>query len=226
MRLARCILGVLVPGALILSPATVVSISVEFPTRRVLLREVILRLENDAANHPEDAGIAFRLGRLHSLAYALHPDSVEVVSWPSNPRLDGRLAIYMADPIPFRPFPQMSDKHSDPGNHLGQAISAYERALRLGSSEAIVNLGYAWCLEASGRITDAANQCREAIRKDFELMQKHQSDHAVMPPNKEVTLEAIGLLMRILDPIRDQNELSQLETVQAEVRARWPSLQW
>jgi hypothetical protein len=178
---------------------------------------VIRNLEREYHEHPDSAALAWRLGRLHALAFAEKADSVKVdESVRYTP--DGEAKPFEREMTRYVPlFVTETDDATVievAKQHLLDAIAWYETALHLKTNDSTMMLGYGWCLERAGRAPDAIRMYRRVINLEFSK-----------PPGQDrqriVASEALLYLVYLLDPIRDKAEIEERYRQLSTINKTW-----
>ncbi len=167
-------------------------------TRKVPIARMIANLERQVEAKPRDPDLAWRLGRLHGMAYAQGIDSVEV--FVNNEEQEH----YFTEEPPVVHSrvvtPEGKEKVTTAREHLEEAIKWYETAHTLAPERVDISLGYGWCLEQAGKKREAMEIYRDLIDKEF----KKTED----PGRKAIFAEALHYLINLLDPVSDSNEVA------------------
>lgn len=152
------------------------------------------------SGNPEDrAAVEFRLGRLHSMAYALKTEQLQVLKKTQEP---DRLRDVPDEEIPARD--SAADKAA--AKHLREAVAHLRRAVALAPKNSAMKLGLAWCLERSGQTAKAIALYRQIVASDNPV----STDQLGF--DSAVAREAADSLTRLLDEERDAPEIAGLRT--------------
>lgn len=172
----------------------------EIPVER-LIRNLKALIEND----PKNAQVRFNLARAHSMAYASRTDSVGV---RKDREKENDLFGGGAD-IPFAVTPtDDKDKLKTAREHLAKAIEAYAEGLKLDPDNLTGRLGYAWCLEQSGKKNEAIAGYRRVIAAAWV---QDKNLHSLPMYAEPLTVEAAGCLIPLLDKEKDKKEIDELQ---------------
>jgi tetratricopeptide (TPR) repeat protein len=179
-------------------------------TRKVPVARLVANLEKELAAGPATVDLHLRLARLYGMAYALNADEVPVAVRPAGPGGERQ-----AEEIWLGPSPQLIPRQLAPETtrtatsrkYLGQAVEHYRRALELDADNLTARLGYAWTLDQSGDKQAAIPEYRRVID---EAWPKEQATRFAMLGQRFYTEEAATYLIRLLDPIADDREITEL----------------
>lgn len=181
----------------------------------VPLAELQTRFEKLLAQDPKNAHHHYVLGRVYAIAYATNVQTFKVSK-------DSKLPWFGALDPGFPPQPPANPKKGE--RYLQKAVQEYGKSVELDPKDLPARLGYAWCLEHSGRKADALKHYRrvfgEAVARDL---------------NPKGPLFGISLteetgryLLALLDPAQDAAEITevkaQLEKARKIPRAVTPVL--
>jgi tetratricopeptide (TPR) repeat protein len=174
-------------------------------------------LEALIAERPADSRLWLNLARLHAMAYALKVELVPVVRGNEA----GGVFLGRAQ-MPFTPKPAANAAAGRVARaHLQRALDAYRAALALDRKNPVVHLGYAWCLARAGRTPDAIAEYRQVLDLAWEVERKPIK---IYEGAQSITEEAASLLIPLLDPKRDADEIARLrarvETINRQAM-RW-----
>lgn len=146
-------------------------------TEKVPIDRVLKNLERRLATNQNNVETLYYLARTHSMAYSTNLKIVEMVTNFSKEPFPEFIRFDFGAPYSVIP-------RYDPGaqtearQHLTNAISLYERAVKLGATDANgstrwiispVHIGYAWCLDQAGRRADAIQAYRRALQISWDL---------------------------------------------------------
>jgi hypothetical protein len=196
--------GFIIPLALTLQTASARYMRpdlVNIPVERL-----IKNLEKLSSKDPANVEARFNLARAHAMAYALKTETAEV--WRGKED-SGVWFGYHPAHVPFSVTPT-----DDPAKlraaktHLAKALAQYSEVVRLAPENQGAALGYAWCLEKSGRTTDAIRNYRAIIR--IAWVKEQQMTHADLGWHS-VTAEAAGYLIPLLDKNAHREEIRTLQ---------------
>ncbi|HSO74764.1 MAG TPA: hypothetical protein VLU47_07990 [Blastocatellia bacterium] len=174
---------------------------VNIPIQR-LTRNLELLVEKN----PRDAAAMFNLARAHAMAFALRSNTLEV-----RRNKEGEGAWFGYDP-PHVPFvvKQADDLESlrQSRQHLAKAIEWYKRSIAAAPDNLPAELGFAWCLEQSGKKVKAIKKYRRVIRAAWE--KEKDLKHADLGWHS-ITAEAAEYLIPLLDQAADKEEITTLQ---------------
>lgn len=171
----------------------------------VPVERLIKNLEAMTHIEPKNVQVRFNLARAHSMAYASRTDSVGV---RKDREKEGDLFGGGRD-IPYAVTPtDDKEKLKVAREHLSTAIEVYEEGLKLEPNNLIGRLGYAWCLEQSGKKGEAIVQYRKVI----ELAWVQDKNLDSLPMYRDpLTVEAASCLIPLLDKNKDKEEINTLQ---------------
>jgi tetratricopeptide (TPR) repeat protein len=167
---------------------------------------LVANLSKLADENPKDAQVRFNLARLHAMAFALKTDTAEIRQGQEE---NGAFFGYEPRHIPFAvQETKDEDKLKEGKVQLAKAIDRYREALKLDPNLLPAQLGYAWCLEQSGKRDEAIAE----YRKTIELGWKKEKDltHADFGWHS-IVAEAAGYLKPLLDAEKDKDEIAELD---------------
>ena len=166
-------------------------------TQFVPIVRVLKNLEREFNEHPDSAHLAWRIARVHAIAFAQGRDSIAVEHFPSGTERE------LTPEIPGAVRNDEGGLIDERGNrHLQKSIEWYEVALRLDPDQSAIKLGYAWCLVQTGKKSQAKQIYRQLITDEF-------SESDAMDRESYVATEALLSLIHLLDPDRDQREIDK-----------------
>ena len=167
---------------------------------------LIRNLEATAKNEPTNVTVRFNLARAHAMAFALRTDSAQV--WKGR-ESEGVWFGYEPKAVPFE-IQQTDDpaRIEAASQHLKMAIERYREVIELAPEKLDAALGYAWCIDQSGRKQEAIALYRKLITEAWE----HEKDRKRAPLGwHSITAEAAGYLIPLLDKGADQAEIKTLQ---------------
>src|SRR5579885_2543705 len=140
----------------------------QVPVER-LLKNLSAR-QKEAKIDQEKAMLAFQIGRLHSMAYALKTGTASVAS--NSVGTAAELPFYGVGFSDYRQFGVADSKDSaqktKAKEHLESAIHHLREAVKLDPSLAQAKLSLAWCLDESGNKKEALAYYRPLFSQFFE----------------------------------------------------------
>jgi tetratricopeptide (TPR) repeat protein len=196
-----------------------------FQTEQVPIARVLANLERRLKNEPKNVEVLYDLARIHSMAYSTN---LTVVPLRTN---DQRLMF--EHPGWDTGAPSQVMRFSTPAAqaaallHLTNAITYYQLASKFafagtnapGNRFLVtpIQIGLAWCLDEAGRREDAIVEYRRALQmawtSEVDLQKRH------LGPGVCYSEEIIGYLLKLLDPVKDAQEIAQLNTDRAALKA-------
>ena len=187
-------------------------------TREVPIPRLIKNLEAmraDAIGSMDKALIDFRIGRLHAMAYA---EKTEVAPADVHSTPGSQFEIpefgHTPDHEQFSVVPAKSAaKEASARAHLKEAIKFLNVAAKTDSSLLAAKLGLAWCYEQSGDKVKALDLYRKVFKEAY-LIDK---DSKGGMRGWSISVETAEYLRKLLDPVKDQQELARLNAQVAEV---------
>jgi tetratricopeptide (TPR) repeat protein len=205
-----------------LTPTLLNAMYGDVETKKVPTARVITNLERQFQTNPKDPNVAWRIARLHGMAYAQGIDSVDVYT-----NIDAERFFEEEPPLVHSWVirPDNEEQETEARQHLQEAIAWYEKAHVLNPWSVVVSLGYGWCLEQVGRKREAIATYREIVDGEFAKGKRgpwpQPQPGVSVVPNKAVTGEALRYLIDLLNPVVDRNEL-QTRREQLEDLDTWP----
>ena len=124
--------------------------------------------------------------------------------------MNGKSRIYGLHPdlIPYKPERAPTPAaEAAAREHLKKSISHYEAALALDPRNLLARLGYGWVLDQAGEKTRAIGEYRRLIK---EAWVTEETAYRALPETRFFTAEAADYLIPLLDPARDDDEISDL----------------
>jgi tetratricopeptide (TPR) repeat protein len=159
-------------------------------------------------SHREKAELAFRIGRLNSMAYACKENDIEVLKEQTNLVNEGKASPFfgvgMSDFAQFRVENTTSDANAK--NHLAAAVKYLQDAIKLEPSLSQAKLGLAWCLDQSGEPAKAIPLYREVYKEAYEQERNKNGLRGM-----SVAVETSGYLQKLLNPTKDAAELARMK---------------
>lgn len=175
-----------------------------------LLSNLQKRLNNPSSHLSthEKAELAFRIGRLNSMAYAYHENEVEVITSQSNLIEAGKVAPFFGvGTSDFRQFDVSGNPRKDVANpYLKDAIKYLKEALKLEPSLSAAKLGLAWCLDQAGDKASALPLYREVYKEAYD---KEKNTDGLR--GTSVAVETAGYLEKLLNPTKDASEIAKIK---------------
>ncbi len=183
--------------------------TVKVPVQRLLSNlEKRLNSPESKLDSNEKAELQFRIGRLHSMAYALKSSTVGILKSQSesldNAQVDAFYGVGFGDFNQFRVQGTASDATA--GAHLKAAITNLNAAVKLDPSLLQAKLGLAWCLDQSGKKSAALPLYREVFNSAYEREKTHGGLRGT-----SIASETAGYLQPLLNPTKDAAEIASLK---------------
>ncbi|HET9372942.1 MAG TPA: hypothetical protein VFO19_21925, partial [Vicinamibacterales bacterium] len=155
------------------------------------------------ASRPQNAATLLNLARAHGMAFARGGADVPVLK--RHPQLGVWFGPEAAN-VPFAPVaPGVDVRTAAARAHLAKAIETYDAVLRLDPNNLIARIGRAWCVEQSGRTSDAIAEYRAVIDAAWQI--EKEMRHASLG-FRPVVAEAGRYLIPLLDPVEDRDEIA------------------
>lgn len=178
-------------------------------TKTVPIDRLIANLEHEVLVRTNDAELYYALARVHSMAYALKTNEMEVNKTDDMPYFGyGRSSLFP----PLRPGSAGMTNNLSAKAHLDRAILLYRKSVKLRPDDVATELGLGWCLDQSG---DKAHAI-EAYRKVLAVAWKEDSkSDALFRPT--VTEETVDYLLPLLDPVKDAKEIKKISRYKSTI---------
>lgn len=175
------------------------------------LTRVIANLTRQAELSPNNARLQLNLGRAHAMAWARGDDGGAEVIRSMN-------ELWFGIDAPNVPLERRQGEPTKAtSQHLAQALEHHRLAAELAPNDLIMQLGYAWVLEQSGRTNDAIRAYRRIVAEGWRRESAATMVHAGEQP---VTAEAARYLLPLLDTKKDAAEIAELNARVATIAAR------
>lgn len=182
--------------------------------QEVPVERLIENLTKAIEASPKDSVLRLNLARVHGMAYASKSETAQTLR-----KAPEKGAWYGYEPkhVPVDKVVATDDakKEEVAQQHLAKALASYEETIKLDPDYLTARLGQAWCLEQAGKRDEAIKKYREVIEAGWEsekrLTVAHRGWHSI-------TAEAAGYLMPLLDPQKDEKELTELKVRIAALR--------
>ncbi|MBY0356813.1 MAG: tetratricopeptide repeat protein [Candidatus Obscuribacterales bacterium] len=162
--------------------------------------------KNEIGLSPTDkAMIEFRIGRLHSMAYALKSEQGQTEkSAIAGSRYELPQFGSQPDHVQFQVQPAKNKGQATlASGHLEQAIVALKKSLVFDPSLLPAKLSLAWCFEHSGKKDEARSLYKEVFREAY--AGEKTSRGGVL--NWSIAVETAGYLKPLLDSRKDAKEI-------------------
>jgi hypothetical protein len=169
----------------------------------VPIDRLIANLERLVQQQPPAIETLLNLARLHMMAYALKSETV-----PVAPETPGAWTSQGFKGVNITPAPDDAAL-SLARQHLAKAIETYNAAVAVDPSHVIARLGRAWCLEQSGQLSDAIAGYRDVLK---DVWPSVRGGPTAPWSNYDLAQEVSSYLVRLLDPVRDREELIQIDS--------------
>ncbi len=188
-------------AALLLSPAALGRYAT-VQTEKVPVARLAANLEKKLAAAPKDFDLLVRTARVHAMAYAAKTSELEVRKGEPDEPWFG----YAPKNLPFQlQIGESPAVVKTAEAHLEKAVDLYLRAEKERPEHLVTVLGLAWCLEQSGKKTEALNRYRKVIETSY------KNGKSSGGPDWDLLSEAIQYAKPLLDPKKDMEELSRYE---------------
>jgi tetratricopeptide (TPR) repeat protein len=160
----------------------------------------------------EASQLRYAIGRVHSMAYAMQIVALEVTREGGRPFFGyGSQGILPPEEIRV---PTNSEGIQKAKAHIEQAIQQYRLALNLNTNNLAAQFGLAWCLDQTDDKSGARIAYRIALEQAWAREKEQKSFHALQA---SFTKEVADCLEKLLDPVRDKDELAKLNEIRALV---------
>jgi hypothetical protein len=201
-------------GLLVLLAASthVAAIYMRLETVQVPIDRLVVNLENELLAKPNDVQTMINLGRLHAMAYSLKTDTFPAAGVPEQPAYPPG-APHLPPNVQQAKTPEQTTAAAE---HLKSSIRHYGDALALAPDNMTARLGHGWVLEQSGDIAGAIADYRAVVKQAW---QEDQKLRGLGPSQRVFSSEAAGYLIPLLDKERDAEEIADLQSKQAKIRA-------
>ena len=167
---------------------------------------LVANLEALIVKEPAVVQHRVNLARAHAMAFALKSGTVQVVRGQES-----------RGPVrdPLRENVQPTVKPADDAlkleqarKHLAEALRRYDEAINMDPKHALARLGYGWALHQSGDTAGAMTAYRAAIEAAWP--QERSGRTVAFRGWVSITEEAGRLLIPLLDPAKDRDEIALL----------------
>jgi len=196
-------------------PLNAIHIPVE--TRLVPTARLVENLERDLKANPRNIQTVLNLARLYAMAYALKVGALPATD--KNPEKVERPYYEPVDSlVPARTVTKASSAEQEAAaqEQLKKSIQYYESALALDQTNLIAGLGHAWTLEQAGQTNRAIGSYRVVIAQAWPSEQKATGAGV---GKRFFTEEAAGYLIKLLDPVKNKDEIADLQARRDKLRA-------
>jgi tetratricopeptide (TPR) repeat protein len=183
---------------------------------RVPVTRLIRNLEGEVQRKPHDAPLLYALARVHSMAYALKVDALDVDK-SGHPFFGyGGPSLIRAEQV--RPA-QGAESERQAKAHLAKAIARYREAVAIDPNHTLAQMGLGWSLDQKGDVPAALAAYRVALEQAWAREQKAES----LPMSEVLTGEIAGYMLRRLDPKKDAAEIARIRHYEKELenKPRW-----
>jgi hypothetical protein len=182
--------------------------------QQVPVERLVANLEAAVKKDPKNVEAVINLARVHAMAYALKTGTAPVVK---DHEERGPWFGYTPRIIPFSKVQQADDnaRQKAARSHLSKAVLGFREAVKLAPDNMVARLGLAWTLDQFGEKSAAIKQYRALIEDAW----KNEQNLPSLPLNGEtVVTEATEYLIPLLNPEKDQEEISRLRERAARLR--------
>lgn len=171
-------------------------------TEKVPVERLVANLEKKLAAAPKDFDLLARTARVHAMAYAAKTSELEVRK--SKP--DELWLGHAPKNLPFQlEMGGSASVQKTAAAHLEKAVDLYRRAEKEQPEHLVTVLGLAWCLEQSGKKTEALNRYRKVIETAYKGAKSSGGS------DWDLLTESISYAKPLLDPKKDGEELLRYE---------------
>ncbi|CAN5626485.1 hypothetical protein BH10CYA1_BH10CYA1_42960 [soil metagenome] len=183
--------------------------TVKVPVQRLLSNlEKRLNSPESKLDANEKAELKFRIGRLHSMAYALKTSTVGILKSQVESLDHGVVnpfyGVTFGDFNQFSPQGTAGDAAAEA--HLKAAIKNLTAAVKLNPALLQAKLGLAWCLDQSGEKSTALPLYREVFKSAYEREKNHGGLSGT-----SIASETAGYLEALLNPTKDAAEIASIK---------------
>src|SRR5436190_2986809 len=218
-----------------------------YETEKVPLERLFINVRQKLARNTNDLDNTYQLARLHAMAYSGMRTELDVVKedgWVmfSPPGTDSGVP---RKPLPRPNAQQQAVAFEHLTNAIvtyERSIQLLKCATNAAERQWLVlplELGYSWCLDQAGRTNDALQNYRKTLKiawkkevqGTFEFKQWledswQQVTHGNFPsrqrrghigPGVCFSEETIGYMLRLLDPVKDADEIAELKGMQKDL---------
>jgi len=174
----------------------------------VPVERLIANLDKQVAAAPEDLQAVYALARVHSMAYAVQAENIDVLKETGLPFF----GFGTSADVPPGEVPPATDpaKAAAAKAHLAQAIANYQKAVKVDPQHLPSQLGLGWALEQSGDKPAAL----EGYRKALKLAWAKEKEGVF---GGSLTEEAGRYLLALLDKGKDAKEVAEVEGILKKV---------
>ena len=188
----------------------------------VPIDRVAANLERMVTADPGSVEIRLNLARLHAMAYAKKVLEVPTLrarmgnapGWGSGQPYFGSADPYIQPPV---------DSTTDAAaaavakSHLAKAIDTYRAILAVAPRHLVAQIGLGWTLMQSGDRPEAIKELRRAMELAWE---RDSPSGSFLGDNRSATQEVGMYLTRLLDPLKDAEEMATINKRAAELSRR------
>src|SRR5262245_5594863 len=213
MRMRLCLVAAAVLLAFV--PLRLAAMYISPDLEVVPIDRLIENLTRMVAREPDDARLRLNLARAHAMAFATNSEPVQVERGRQE---DGIFFGFSPPAVPFK-TPGTGTRTPAATGHLTAAIAEYEKAAAREPTDPrdptamIARLGLAWCHQQAGERTKAIAEYRAIVR---DAWAREQRTGSYNPLGTSITMETIGYLRPLLDPVADKEELDRLIAISLE----------
>jgi hypothetical protein len=186
----------------------------------VPVARLVSNLERELAADPKSADIHLRLARLYAMAYAANAEELPATVVAGRGSQDTKPQVW------FGHEPDIIPADIKPGTprtvasktYLQKSVDHYGKVIELAPTSLVGRIGHGWTLEQSGNKAAAIAEYRRAIEQAWP---KEQNARVAQLGQRFYTEEAARYLIPLLDPKRDEAEISELQK-RTQMLARVP----
>lgn len=197
----------LVAACLILTTSPVHALFIKPEIVQVPVERLAKNLEEAIKEDPKKSvQTMYNLARLHAMAFALKTDTARVAKGQEG---HGHFFGFTPAHVPFK-----NEKTEDPKKmqaakaHLEKAIETYAAVLKMDPNHLPARLGYAWCIEQSGKKDQAIKLYRTLIENAWAVDKERKT---LGLGGHTITAEASRYLIDLLDKEKDKAEIATLQ---------------
>jgi tetratricopeptide (TPR) repeat protein len=176
----------------------------------VPVARLVANLERELATDPKSADIHLRLARLYAMAYAANAEELPAKVVAGRASMDTNPQVWFGHEPNIVPgdFKPGTPRTAASKAYLQKSVDHYRKVIELAPTSLVGRVGYGWTLEQSGDKTAAVVEYRRAIEQAWP---KEQNVRFAELGQRVYTEEAARYLIPLLDPKRDEAEISELQ---------------
>jgi tetratricopeptide (TPR) repeat protein len=176
----------------------------------VPVARLVANLERELATDPKSADIHLRLARLYAMAYAANAEELPAKVVAGRASMDTNPQVWFGHEPNIVPgdFKPGTPRTAASKAYLQKSVDHYRKVIELAPTSLVGRVGYGWTLEQSGDKTAAVVEYRRAIEQAWPT---EQNVRFAQLGQRFYTEEAARYLIPLLDPKRDEAEISELQ---------------